>query len=127
MNERCPACGGVRVPTGVVYVGDWTVCHCSVNIASGTTIIRPFVLGLLQVESTYGTRRVRPDWENFTSGYGTYFAAPYRTLDDLIAELPRPSYAEQRADAIIAAWQSSGEVKIETLRTLIIEAIEEEE
>ncbi len=60
---------------------------------------------------------------------GTYYAAPYRDPMLVAAEQAersmRPTYAEQAADQIIADWQSSGEVKIETLRDLIIKVLED--
>ena len=58
-------------------------------------------------------------------GLGTIYAAPYRSPEQIAVGTTRPTYAEITADQIIADWQSSGEVKIETLRGLIIKALEE--
>ena len=71
------------------------------------------------------------DWQGFSTfrAFGTFFAAPKRDPMIVAAEQAersmQPSYAEQVADQIIADWQSSGEVKIETLRGLIIKVLEE--
>ena len=41
MTDRCPACGGIRVPFGQIYVGDGIVCHCTISTFAGTTRIEP--------------------------------------------------------------------------------------
>ena len=70
-------------------------------------------------------------WEGFSTfrALGTFYAAPERDPMMVAAEQAersmRPTYAEITADQIIADWQSSGEVKIETLRSLIIKVLEE--
>ncbi len=66
---------------------------------------------------------------NSTGAFGTFFAAPRRDpmliAVEKVERTGRLSYAEITADQIIADWQSSGEVKIETLRNLIIKALED--
>ncbi len=42
MNDRCPACGGIRVPFGEVYVGDGIVCQCAIRNVFGTSFIDVF-------------------------------------------------------------------------------------
>jgi hypothetical protein len=60
---------------------------------------------------------------------GTYFAAPILSPEQAAAyhaaRDATPSYAEEVADRIIADWQAGGEVKIETLRGLIIKVLED--
>lgn len=63
------------------------------------------------------------DWQ----GFGTFFAAPKRTREEVMADNARwaaqTTYAEGVADQIITDWQSSGK-GIDYLRLLIISAIE---
>ena len=66
---------------------------------------------------------------NTAQAFGTFFAAPYRTPEQIAVDAAerasRPTYAEHRADQLLGNWRSYGELTFDRLRALIIEALEE--
>jgi hypothetical protein len=41
-TNTCPACGGVQIASGQIYVGDGVVCHCQRTSYGGTVMINPW-------------------------------------------------------------------------------------
>ena len=70
------------------------------------------------------------DDSNPFKGLGTFFVAPYcspeqRAQDQARHAAEEHAYAEQVADRIIGEWQSSGEVTIERLKSILITTIKD--